>query len=43
MQKFAATSKFIDNKTTTAFVQTHLWLVFERDYGKMKRVIYTLL
>ena len=41
MQKLSATSKIIDNDTTTAFV-TVVWLVFEKDYDKMEHVNYNL-
>ena len=40
MQKLAATSKNIDIVTTFCFFLTHVWLVFEKGYDKMKHVLY---
>ena len=42
MQKLAGTSKIFDIDTTAAFVSHMFWLVFEKNYDKMKHVLYDL-
>ena len=42
MQKLATTSKYNDTDKKTAFLVTHVRLVFEKYFDKLKHVKYNL-